>query len=227
MASFLDAFPKVAYDITKNKLSNYQVVTNITFRLAIVKQVIENAAAYIKYTITDTDTPEILAEKIYGNPEAYWIIFYANDIVDPQYDWPLNTRAFNNYIIDKYGSIETAKTTYHHYEKVISREIGGITTTFRFKVNQSSLTVDEPPVPYDTYDSLPATQSVETFSVNGKTVVETTSRNRVSNYDWEDQQNEKKREIKIIKSEYYERIYSEFNSLTKADDIPYIRKLKY
>ena len=161
MANFLDNFPRVNYDITRNKLTNYQIVTDITFRMRIIREVIENTAAYFEYVITDTDTPEILAEKVYGNPEAYWIILYANDIFDPQYDWPLNYRSFNNYIINKYGSTANAQGTIHHYEKVIERTVDGITTTFRYDVNEERLTdTAVPGVPYDSYDSLPVTQSV-------------------------------------------------------------------
>ena len=297
MATFLDNLPRVPYDIAKGKTSNYQAVTNITFRLKILKEVVDNISAYVNYTITDTDTPEILAEKIYGNPEAYWIILYANDIFDPQYDWPMNYRVFNNYIVDKYGSLANAKTTIHHYEKVIEREVDGITSTFRYEVDYDSKTNSvinmsavtgsfsngeavyqganltaatfsanviywnssageltlgntvgslaryttltgntssangtvgsyvSPSVPYDYYKSLPATQSVSTYSVNGKTVIETISRNSVSNYDWEEEQNEARRQIKVIKKEYYPRIALEFNEITGANDLSYVRKL--
>lgn len=229
MASFLDKFPGVSYDITKNKISNYQYVTNITFRLRIIKEAIENTSAYMKYVITDTDTPEILAETVYGNPEAYWIIFYANDIVDPQYDWPLNTRAFTNYIIDKYGSIANAKTTYHHYEKVIERKVDDITSTFAIEINKSRLTDQDPGVPFDYYDdpNLPSSGTYETFTVNGKTVYESIYKRAITNYDWEEQQNEKKREIKIIKADYYPKIMTEFNDLTNPDGASFIRKLRY
>lgn len=225
MSSFLDLYPKIRYDISKSSVSNYQIITNITFRLNIVREVLNNISAYFAYDITDTDTPEILAEKVYGNPEAYWIILYANDIMDPQYDWPLNGRAFNNYIIDKYGSVANAKTQIHHYEKVVQREVDDIVTTFRYQVNETSLITGSPGVPYDSYNTLPATQSVTTYSVNGKSVTETISRNAVSNYDWEDQQNEAKRSIKIIKKDYYLQIVSEFNNLTGANSPSFLRRL--
>jgi hypothetical protein len=31
----------------------------------------------------DTDTPEIIAHKLYGDPNKYWIILLANQILDP------------------------------------------------------------------------------------------------------------------------------------------------
>ena len=143
MAKYFTFFPSIAYDIAGKRRSNYQTVTNIFFRLRIIRSVLSNFSSYYEYLISDSDTPEILADKVYGDSEAHWIILLANDMVDPQYDWPLNTRDFTNYIIKKYGSIENAQTTYHHYEKVIRREeqLSGIIVEERY-VQRSFLNTD-------------------------------------------------------------------------------------
>jgi hypothetical protein len=67
---------------------------------------------------------------------------YANDIYDPQYDWPMSNRVFDKYIKSKYGSMEFAKTNYHHYEKVITREnpFAQKTSVTTFEVNEEILT---------------------------------------------------------------------------------------
>ena len=224
---FLDAFPKVLYDIEKRQYSNYESVTNLLFRFSIIKSVLNNISAYYYYIIKDSDTPEILAEATYNDSEAYWIILYANDIYDPQYDWPMNDTVFGNYIINKYGSIANAKTTIHHYEKVITREesLSGIITENRFVVNYDKLTTNTPDVPYDYYLNLPAIQSVETINMNGQTVTEIIRRDSISNYDYELQQNENKRTVKIIKPEYYGQIMNEFNNLTNNRRNPTVRRL--
>ena len=224
---FLDAFPKVLYDIEKRQYSNYESVTNLLFRFSIIKSVLNNISAYYYYIIKDSDTPEILAEATYNDSEAYWIILYANDIYDPQYDWPMNDRVFGKYIIGKYGSIANAKTTIHHYEKVITREesLSGIITENRFVVNYDKLTTNTPDVPYDYYLNLPAIQSVETINMNGQTVTEIIRRDSISNYDYELQQNENKRTVKIIKPEYYGQIMNEFNNLTNNRRNPTVRRL--
>lgn len=230
MAEFFDLFPKVLYDISggKSKPTTYDYPTNILFRLRIVRDVITNSSAYYEYLVKESDTPDTLAFNIYGSSEAHWVILFANDMIDPQYDWPLNSRDFAKYIINKYGSIETAKTTIHHYEKVVSREessTGTITET-RFQVNEEQLTVNNMDVPYDTWENLTDTQNVETVNMgNGKTVVQITSRNSVSNYDYELELNESKRSIKIIKPEYYPRIVEELNILTKNGNARYLRRL--
>lgn len=231
MSNFFGKFPRIAYDIEGKRRTNYVITTNIFFRVRIIREILQNITAYYEYLIKDDDTPEILADKVYSNPEAHWIILMANNIIDPQYDWPLNYKNFNNYIISKYGSIENAKITYHHYEKVITREesLTGIITENRYIINSSNIAVSmaDSTIPYDTYNNLPETQDYDTVDMkNGKTVIEITKRDRITNYDYELQLNENKRPIKIIKPEYYSQIIGEFDRLTKSNERnTYIRRL--
>lgn len=143
MGTFFDKFPLVRYTLDKGLLSEYDTVRNLLFRVGIIKDVMENNIdAYYYFTIPDGERPETVAEKIYGDPEAHWIILYANNIYDPYYDWPMDNRTFEKYIIDKYGSVEWAKTNWHHYEKVITREnpSAQVIDTTRYEVNDTKLT---------------------------------------------------------------------------------------
>ena len=229
MSKFFTKFPTIQYDIAGYQYKNYQNVTNIFYRLRILRSVLSNISTYYTYIVKDYDTPEILADKVYGDSEAHWIILLANDMIDAKYDWPMNETVFGKYIIGKYGSIENAQTTIHHYEKVIRREesASGTLTETRFIVNQQKLTVNDMTVPYDTFATLALTQEVNTYNMgNGKTVHETIDGDAITNYDYEFQLNEQKRTIKIIKQDYYPQILYEFNNITNANkNIPYIRKL--
>lgn len=289
MVNFLDKFPLVRYTVDKKQLSELDTVRNVLFRVGIIKEVMEtNIDAYYLYTIRDSDRPETLAERVYGDAEAHWIILYANNIYDPYYDWPMDDRTFQKYIIKKYGSVEWAKTNYHHYEKVITREnpSAQVVSTTRFEVNDKKLTdgiitiidaetdygvgeivyvgdsnssntfsgqviawsnsngqiilantngsaqrfqfligtssaangtilkVDLPEVPMDAYNTLTDTTDFSTYTVAGRTVFETVSRNKVSYYDYEEQLNENRRLIKIIQPQYYQQIIGEFDNIT-------------
>jgi hypothetical protein len=229
MSKFFDKFPKILYDIDGKRQTRYTAVTNIFFRIKIIREVLTNFTVYYEHLIADGDTPEILAEKIYKDPEAHWIILLANDIVDPHYDWPLNANQFDKYIIKKYGSLQNAKTNYHHFEKVITREdsFTGETYSTRFVIDEAKLNEVDLTVPYDTYYTLPADQEVNTINMgDGKTIIEIIKRNRVTFYDYEDELNESKRAIKIIKPEYYPQIINEFENLLKTTSPSYIRRLK-
>ena len=145
MSRFFDKFPLVRYTLNKQLYSEYDTATNLLFRIGLVRDVMENNInAYYNYAIVDGDRPEIISEKVYGDAEAHWIILYANNIFDPYYDWPMDSRTFDNYITDKYGSIAWAQTNYHHYEKVITREnpAAQVTMVTSFEVNDKKLTDD-------------------------------------------------------------------------------------
>lgn len=292
--NFMDKFPKIPYDINKGQYSNFDSITDLTFRFSIIKDVLNNIAAYYEYDIREGETPEILADKVYGDPEAYWIILYANDIYDPQYDWPMDKNVFEKYIIGKYGSISAAKSTIHHYEKIIGRQVENsekiyldrqivdyapisfpTVTIKNTNANTSNLTINQILAQYDdvgqiiysgsisnlnlsenkiilqpingeisvnvalseistgnivgtvvetdqkNYDYYlklpsPAEPEFSLYIVNNKPVIESISRNEVSNYDYELELNEQKRLIKIIKKEYYGQIMNEFVNLTKS-----------
>ena len=231
MGNFLDLFPKTLYKLDGGQPSSYDTITNITFRVGVLREVMANHSSYYQYTISDGETPETLADRVYGNPQAHWIILYANNIFDPQYGWPLEGRVFNQYIIDKYGTMEWALTNWHHYEKVITREntTDNIITVNRYQVNGANVALSMPTeldgVPYDTYSSLETAPVPVDLAIGGKTVHITTENNRVSYYDWEEEINEAKRNIRVIKKEYYGRILAEFDNLTRNAKNPFLRRL--
>lgn len=229
MTKYFDKMLPISYNIDGKQLTTYQTVTNVFFRVKVISNVLENVSAYYDYLIKDDDTPEILAEKVYGDPEAHWLILLSNQIVDPQYDWPLNSNDFFNYMVGKYGSIENSKNTIHHYEKVITRQssVSDNVVETKFIVNYEQLTTNDMNVPYDTYESLPETQEVDTYNFDdNETVVQIIRRDSISCYEYENELNEKRRAIKIIKPEYYPQIIREFDTLTQSSQrIPYIRRL--
>ena len=238
MSKYFDYFPKIAYDISKSNYSTYQNPTNIFFRVAVIKEALENISSYYLYSIKESDKPETLADQVYGSPEAHWIILMANDIHDPLYDWPLKYDDFNKHIADKYritagGSnltdsqvIAWAQNTtpnsnsIHHYEKVIDRTDVSTetTTTFRYVIDYTMRSNTAPSgVVYDYYTSLSNAGDYSTYSTNGVTVREKIYRSFVTVYDYEMQQNENKRNIKIIKPDYYGRIAGELQNLTGSN----------
>jgi hypothetical protein len=233
--SYFGKFPKIDYDI-RNVIINkqYEKVTNIFFRIKYISEVLNNLSSYYSIELEDSETPEIIAEKVYNDAGAGWMVLLANQIIDPQFEWPLGYDAFNKYIITKYGSIENAETTYHHYNMVITRELqpDDITTETRYVVNKQKLTDNNLFVPYNYYEvhdedpgSLAFTQSVESFNIEGKTVTETIKGEAVTNYQYEMDLNESRRLIKVIKKDYYEQIMNEFDNLTSFNP-PYIRRVR-
>lgn len=244
---FFDKFPKIDYNVNygNGKFPITESVTNIYFRLGIIKEVLQNITSYEVYELESGDTPEIVAERVYNDSGAGWIIIYSNKIADPQFDWPLTYDQFNKYIIKKYGSIENAETGIHHSEMIVTRTNSNsqVISETRFVINTDRLTSEMPAYRFNyynahagdsswSYDSktgqVPvAAGSIGTYDMDGVTITESIVRNQVSYYDYEEQLNESRRTIKVIKAEYYPQIMREFDVMMKnaSPQNSYIRRV--
>ena len=93
-----------------------KVARNLITRPKIKEFILGNPNVIYDYVIKDGERPDVIANAYYGDSNFVWLIFLANNIVDPYYDWPLTQAQFKDFIIDKYGSVETAKNTIKHYK---------------------------------------------------------------------------------------------------------------
>ena len=111
---FFSLFPKRTYDISGN--GNEKLVTDILRRIKIRESIKDNSALFDKYDVSNGETPEEIAYKIYGSPEYHWVVLLLNDITDRYYGWPLSDYSFEEYVKNKY----TNPGAVHHYEKTQS-----------------------------------------------------------------------------------------------------------
>lgn len=211
---FFKNFPKTLYSFDLSG-SSPTAVTNIFSRFSFNSAVLNNAYAFYKYQIQEGDTPEIVADKQYGDATLHWIICLSNNLSDPQFDFPLQRDALERKIIKQYGytSIANAYSTIHHYElevKKVLAEVDGPTTT----------TIDTSIVTLDKYSytanaivtqptSTPEVKTINFYANNSNsntatvaTLTMTTTYKPVYVYNYEDELNEAKREIKVLKSQY-------------------------
>jgi len=203
MSKYFNYFPKTIY--TNDNTSGI-VVTNITSRFAFEKSYRDNSAVYYEYDIQDSDTPEIIADKMYGNSEKHWIVLMMNEIVDPQFDWPLDQRTIISYINDKYSAnasvgqtgISWAQQNTQSYYKIETRTTNSTGTSIEKKIQIDS----------NTYANLSGSiTNVTLKDGNGITIVVT--KETQSYYDYEINLNESKRTIKLIKPEFVNRLEQE------------------
>ena len=103
-------FPLIVYDSVGD--GNFKIVTNLLKRVALRTKVRTNTLLYDTYDVKEGETPEMIADKLYDNPELHWVILYINNITDRYHQWPMNFGQFNAFIDDKYTDINAV----HHYE---------------------------------------------------------------------------------------------------------------
>ena len=185
MSEFFQHYPQINYDITGTRPIKTKTAINIMVK-AKLKSILKNDIVnYFPYSIPESERPDITAFKIYGDVKYTWLIFMINNIHDPLFDWPLNSREFGNYVKNKYGSLNTAKNTIHHYEQILRTRVEATGTTDA--IPEARLEIDE-----TTYDTLAVA-----------------ARNIKYCYTWEVDRNEAKRDIKLISRNFVADILTE------------------
>jgi hypothetical protein len=195
---YFDSLPKIVHI---NEFGVSKVMTNIMARVSIIPQILNNPAIYYEYDIQDGDTPEIIAHKYYGDSYRYWLVLFANQLMDPQWDWPLSGNELSAYLVKKYGENYNTYSEIHHYEKIITQFDYGTNTTTTNKVTVSE-DIYNAIVPQTNYFSLPTGD-----------VSIAVDKSAVSVYDYENDLNEQKRNIKILNAAYVNKVEEEFKKL--------------
>lgn len=197
---YFDSLPKVFY--TDNN-GVYRIMTNIMARVSMIPEILKSPMLYYKYDIQDSDTPEIIAHKYYGDPYRYWIILFANEMLDAQWNWPLSTKDFNRYIESKYPNQQT-QAMIHHYEKILTQYDEATDTT---TINKVTISENE-------YNSLVETSKSFVLPTGPASV--TTTKRIVSVFDYESELNESKRSINILNSSYVDEMEKQLKMLMAA-----------
>lgn len=216
MAKYFNYFPKTLYT---NELNNSGIdsVTNIISRFSFEENLKENISAFYEYDIQESDTPEIIAHKYYGDIEKHWVVLLFNDIMDPQYDWPLQYSSFIKYIDNKYSANNYADTANTSVTGLSwSQNTNNIKSYFKI-ITQSSGDndfVEKIEVDGNTYANIAASTSNYTLQ-NGSNLTITTTKETQTYYDFELEENENKRKIKLLKSEFIYEVEKEFKKASR------------
>ena len=174
MANYFRNLPKIKYDINGAEPNKFLNVTNIMKRISFKPSVIEDITSYYPYRVKDGERPDILSFQQYGSVAYAYLIMLVNDIYDPLFDWPLSSQQFEKYLVNKYGSVSSSMGTTKYYYQIIRAEVARTGTSER--IPAVKFIVDQ-----TTYDAL-----------------DTGDRTTQSQYEWEDELNDNKRDIKLI-----------------------------
>ncbi len=108
--NFFKYFPTVLYSFQTVATERGFEVTNMTVHFKMVEKLKQNITVFYDYIVQDGERPDTVATKLYGSPAYTWVVLLLNNIMS-LYDWPLNNEEFNNYIIERYGSVVNAQLT--------------------------------------------------------------------------------------------------------------------
>ena len=174
MANYFRSIPNVRYDINGNSPNTFQSVTNITKRPVFKSKVIDEITSYYPYRVPDGQRPDTVSFNVYGTVGYAYLILLFNDIYDPVFDWPLGSVQFEEYIISKYGSVDSALSTVKYYYQIIRAEVARTGTSER----------------------IPAVKYI--LDQTAYNALDENVRTTISQYDWEFDKNVEKSEIQMI-----------------------------
>ena len=186
MSFYFRPFPKINYDVKKN--NSPLLLTDITKRYKIRDILLQKAAIYYNYTVRDGDRPDLIAFKYYGDETLDWLIFLCNNMMDPYYDWPLDYRKFTAYMKSLYGSVDVAKSTVFEYRKIL---------------NEQSTLIDGTVVPKRTV----------VIDLNTYNSLSTSVREEIDAYQYYEELNDAKREIKLLDERFVPDIITEVEAI--------------
>jgi len=186
MASYFRNIPDFEYVSrtadTKN-ISEYQKVKNLFRRGKLKNDIFNNLTYFTKYQIVGDDRPDNVAFNVYNDETLDWIVLLSNNITNIQTEWPLDHQSFYNFLIDKYGSEEEIHAI-HHYETQQVRD------TNRTIIVPKGLKVPQD-YSIEFYDS-----RLDSYTTMSNITTE------ITNYTYENNIENKKRNIYVLKPAY-------------------------
>ena len=164
-----------------NKIEDRIPVKNIFKRSKLRDDVDQAITAFDYFYIEQGMRPDMVAQRLYDDPELDWVILSTNNIINIRDQWPLEHNDLHEYILDKYGS-ETNINGIHHYE---TRQI---LDEYNRVVIPAGLEVDANfSFKYQNYSN---------------SIVTVNPVSAITNYQYEVKLNDQKRRIKVLKPQF-------------------------
>jgi len=210
--SYFRELPDILYQsnlLHKVSSQEYVLIKNIFRRVKIQDWIQENTNFFNRYTIRDGERPDTLAERLYGSPDRDWIVILTAGITNIKNDWPLSNYDLYRYVENKYG---TTLNDVHHYETIEVRDNRDRLILPAGQKVAQNFTI---PTPFNAsatnyYIGIrPQSSNIDYRSVNSNINPVT----GVSNYEYETNLNEDKREIEIMKPAYLQQFLNDMREL--------------
>ena len=175
-------------------ISNYTQVKNFFKKGKIREDLFQDLTVFEKYSIRGDDRPDNVANEIYGDPTLDWVVLLSNNIVNIYNEWPLSQQAFEAYVLDKYKTLAKLDEV-HHYESNEVKDSSGV-IIFPKGVRVS------------------AAQSVSYFEpLSDEQVTVNPVSKAITNYQYEQSVNDKKRRIFLIKPIYLNVVFDDLEEM--------------
>ena len=176
-----------------NRISSASYVTakNIFRRMKIRDDLKNTFSAFNKYEIDDGDRPDTVARDLYGKSNLDWVVLITANIINVRDEWPLSSKELYDFTVSKYGLKKINRV--RNYETTEVKNGRGIVIVPAGKVVGEKFKIPKPDI---------ANNDTATLNpVRG-----------VTNYEYEVRENDKKRTIDVLRSEYLQQFLNDIRN---------------
>ena len=198
MSNYFTYLPDVYVRTQTYRTNNndpYVLAKNIFRRIKIRDDVEYLVTGFTQYTIKNQQRPDQIAEEFYSDPSYDWVILITNNITNIYSEWPMSEYELYDYCERKYGANNVENT--HHWE---TREIRGPKNVVLLR------------------EGIQVPESFSYKRPDGTTMLKDHVVKEVTNFEYENNENEFKRNIYVLREPYLEEFVNEFQELVGYED---------
>ena len=212
--------PNILYQsplLHKNSSTDYIGIKNLFRRAKLYDYLSENVSIFNKFVIGDGDRPDTIAESLYNDSSLDYVVVLVAGITYINHEWALQDFQVYDYALQKYGT-ESKMFENHHYETFEIKDDKGrqilppdLIVDKDFKMDGSALRFNS------TYTLISEAGNTQLDDKNEYTVSTDNIARAVSNFEHEISENEKKREINVLRNGYLSIFINDLRDVVKYD----------
>jgi hypothetical protein len=127
---YFNNFPTIQYPIPNGQLEQAK---DILIRFGFTDKIKEQSQSFISYEIYEGQTPEKIAEEVYGDQQYFWVVLLFNDLFDPLYRFPMRSKSLDKFIDKKYPSKTLFLSPVGISQEFYKHPVGGTSTVANFR----------------------------------------------------------------------------------------------
>ena len=217
--AYFNELPNIAYQSPlshKNSSADYIVVKNLFRRTKLADYIRNAASVFDKFIIGEGDRPDTVAEALYGDARLDYVVILVAGIININHQWPLQDYQVYDYAIQKYGSeAKLNETKFHKTFEIIDAQgrqllppnlIVDVDFKFPGSITQAGS---------GRYTLVSQVGNRQLDDKDEYTVATDGIARAVTNLEYEYNENEKKREIDVLREGYVQTFINDLRDVVK------------
>ena len=173
---------------------SYIPVKNLFRRIKIREDIFSNLVYFTNYQIVGDERPDQIANKVYDDESLDWIVLISNNILNVREEWPLPQKGFDKFLLDKYGTYDNVYAIKYYRSIEVTDSVGNLVMPSGVRLDQNYSV---------TYRDLGT----------GEETTRTNITEGVTNFQYEQEREDAKRNIYLLKPNYIPIILDDVKSI--------------